>query len=289
MTEDGVIDHLLGRSIDAQWKGQLALLLGHGERKAPRELETIELCFTQTRVDMRHPVVLNPLRKMGYKFMCAEAAWILRGDNRVMSIEKYSKAISNFSDDGIWFRGSYGPPVLEQLQYVVNTLVDDPESRQAVLSIWRPRPGPSRDVPCTVSMQFMIRRDLLHCLVNMRSSDAWLGWPYDQFNFSCISAVVAAAYSKCRGHRPALQLGTLVTTMGSSHLYSRDQLNAEACSIHPVSQRCEPLEIDEWMTDDYTVLIELLEDVANGIRVEHGFLSDVSSIIASREEKDVKE
>ena len=50
----------------------------------------------------------------------------------------------------------------------------------------------------------------------MRSSDAWLGWVYDTFNFSMISAWVAIAL---RGHYPNLELGNLYLDATSQHLY----------------------------------------------------------------------
>jgi thymidylate synthase len=42
--------------------------------------------------------------------------------------------------------------IKQQLDYVVEALVKDNDSRQAVLTIWRPSPAPSKDIPCTVSI-----------------------------------------------------------------------------------------------------------------------------------------
>ena len=47
----------------------------------------------------------------------------------------FMKAIAKFSDDGIMFRGAYGPKVVEQLGYVTQNLLSDPDSRQAVINI----------------------------------------------------------------------------------------------------------------------------------------------------------
>jgi thymidylate synthase len=160
---------------------------------------------------MENPYIDIPTRKIGSKFRAAEAAWILSGDNRVSTIKKYSKQIKEYSDDGDYFAGAYGPPFRDQLPYVLNTLRADSHSRQALINIWRPRPYASKDIPCTVSLQFLIRDSRVNCVATMRSSDAWLGWVYDVHNFSCISAFIALHLN--------VGIGTLYLTAGSQHLY----------------------------------------------------------------------
>lgn len=175
---------------------------------------------------MYAPVVTVAARKLGYKFMAAEAAWILTGDNRVATIAPYSSRIREFSDDGVRFFGAYGPPVRDQLGHVIRALRDDDMSRQAVLTIWRPNPPQTKDVPCTVALQWMIREGQLHCFASMRSSDAWLGWPYDVVNFSVISRAVQLELS---GLSSVLFLGNLYLTAASQHLYDRDSARAREC------------------------------------------------------------
>jgi thymidylate synthase len=171
---------------------------------------------------MEWPVVTVKERELGYKFMAAEAAWILSGDNRVRSIRPYSKAISNFSDDGHFFHGAYGPMIRDQLHFVIDALNADKDTRQAVMTIWRPNPRPSKDIPCTVSVQFLIRDGLLHVVDTMRSSDLWLGWPYDIFNFSMLARYVICHLKQ----KP--ELGVIVLQAGSAHLYEQNWLPAQA-------------------------------------------------------------
>lgn len=196
---------------------------------APREKPTRERLAYQSVINMEQPVVTVAARKLGYRFLLAEAAWILSGDNRVETIAPYSREIKRFSDDGITFAGAYGPPLADQLSWIVRRLLEDPESRQAVATIWRPRPAASLDVPCTVALQWLIRYGRLQCVATMRSSDAWLGWPYDVFNFSCVSAYVAASLMKTGGR--CHQLGNLYLTAGSQHLYEEQWEAAMACLL----------------------------------------------------------
>lgn len=215
------------------WLKLLFTLLATGREISPRGMKSWEHLNYTSKVEMRYPVVTVERRRLGYRFMPAEAAWILSGDNRTETIAPYSNRIADFSDDGQFFRGAYGPPIVDQIGWCADQLLDDTWSRQSVLTIWRPRPPKSRDIPCTVAMQFIIRPDSsdadryrLNTLVTMRSSDAWLGWPYDVFNFSMISGYLIALL---QNRRPSWEIepGTLYLTAGSQHLYDSNRDAAE--------------------------------------------------------------
>jgi thymidylate synthase len=160
--------------------------------------------------------------------MAAEAAWILEGRNDVETIAPYSKAISNFSDDGVSFFGAYGPKVVNQIDYCVDALYRDQFSRQAVINIWRENPPATKDVPCTLSLQFIVRHSIIHCVASMRSSDLWLGHPYDIVNFSAISFYIMLKLNKKlhADRKLLLGLGQLYLTAGSKHLYERNAADA---------------------------------------------------------------
>jgi len=207
------------------WERLLQDVYQDGEISSPRGMETKEILDYTMRFDMTYPVITHPARNLGYKFMAAEAAWILSGDNRVETILPYAKRIKEFSDDGIRFFGAYGPRIVDQLSYVVDTLVKDPDSRQAVMTIWRPNPRITKDVPCTVSVQWVIREGKLHCLDKMRSSDAWLGWPYDVFNFSMLSAMIAVEYWMRTSEY--IEPGTFSLSATSQHIYERNYENVK--------------------------------------------------------------
>ena len=216
---------LLYTDANLAWIKLLATLIREGQECAPRGKKIKEVLGYQSTVDMSRCIVAVPERQLGYKFMAAEAAWILSGDDRVATISPFARHISSFSDNGNTYFGAYGPKVLDQLPYVISALVNDLDTRQAVINIWRENPGPSKDIPCTLSAQFLIRGDKLHCIDTMRSSDAWLGWPYDVFNFSMLS------YEICRRLKDQgvyVTPGTLYLTAGSQHLYEPQWKEARA-------------------------------------------------------------
>jgi thymidylate synthase len=172
---------------------------------------------------MDDPIITIPERKLSYSFMFGEAAWMLEGRNDVESVSKYVDGVKRFSDDGVTFFGAYGPKIITQTSYIVDTLTKDKDSRQAVLNIWRENPRSSKDIPCTLSLQFFLREasdDLwLHTVATMRSNDVWLGTPYDTFNFSAISFYIACHLNKV-GIK--CKLGSLNIQAGSRHIYEND-------------------------------------------------------------------
>jgi len=189
----------------------------------PRGLKITEKLNNSWIIDMDDPIITLPERKLSYSFMFGEAAWMLEGRNDVESVSKYVDGVKRFSDDGVTFFGAYGPKIITQTSYVVDTLIKDNDSRQGVLNIWRENPRSSKDIPCTLSLQFFLREASdnlwLHTVATMRSNDAWLGTPYDTFNFSAISFYIACCLNfrglKCK-------LGSLNIQAGSRHIYEND-------------------------------------------------------------------
>lgn len=245
------------------WYVLLDRVMSKGDEVAPRGLPTREILGHKTELDMRFPVITNTARGMGYKFMCAEAAWILSGDNRVETIAPYSKAISNFSDDGVFFFGAYGPRIRDQLRHVIQALATDADTRQAVLSIWRPNPPVTKDVPCTLTAQFTLRNDRIDCFVNMRSSDAWLGVPYDWFNFTMLTGVAALLLTKRTG--VTYRMGTLHFYAASQHLYATNYpkvaKSLEGTYAHDFAR---PPEFNPYEFADHEELIHHLWCLARG-------------------------
>lgn len=232
--------------MDRAW-GEIAEAVRHGGMSAPRGQVTRELLGVSGRFDMSAPVLICPTRKLNYDFMCDEALWMLSGSNSVTDIP-YA-FLERFSDNGEIYSGAYGPHIVRQLPYVIRTLQNDEHSRQAVINIWQERPESSKDIPCTLSMQFIVRNGVLHMVVNMRSSDIFLGLPYDVFNFSMIGTYVAISL----GHL----VGNLYWNAGSAHIYDRDMDKLVAC--------LEDLNHPKWFTpfselDTTDALLDRLRD-----------------------------
>jgi len=210
-------------SANFEWLSELSWAFNKGNDVTPRGQLTKEVLQQTSVIDMRRPVVTLPERKLSTKFLGGEAYWILSGDNRVETIAPYNKNIVNYSDDGVTFFGAYGPRILSQLDYVIDKLKSDADTRQAVLTIWRENPPETKDVPCTVAVHFMIRDHKLNCHVYMRSNDLWLGFPYDVFNFSMLSHLVCCKLNAfvVENGGVIIEPGMLYHTASSRHIYEQ--------------------------------------------------------------------
>lgn len=225
--------HLLGY-FTQEWRKQLDEIFCYGEEIIIRGQKVKELFNQQFMIDMEGPHLYEPKRKLSKKFLFAEAAWILSGSNSLSDIEPYNKNIKNFSDNGRSFHGAYGVPFTDQVDYVVKTLEEDRHSRQAGMTFWKQNPRKTLDVPCTISLFFTIRNRYLYTFVTMRSSDIWLGLPYDVFNFTMISYYILLSLKD-----ESLKLGSLNFYAMNQHLYERDYQKASEI-LSTACDGCEP-------------------------------------------------
>ena len=222
--------------INEAWLRIVENVYNFGMNSQPRHMKIKEILGAQTFINMQKPILTVKKRDLGYQFLFAEAYWILTGDNRVNTINKYSPVIHKFSDDGHRFQGAYGPMIMEQIRYIIESLEQDRDSRQAVLTIWRQNPRPSKDIPCTVAGQWFIRENSLLYNHTMRSSDLWLGYPYDVFNFACLTNYIRLLLidrGVLKGAKE-LKLGPMIFTAGSQHIYERNFKDIESCLEHDV-------------------------------------------------------
>lgn len=236
------------------WLRQLKKCVDDGQECG----NTLELLSSSLCFDMSDPIVLNKGRKVNYGFMFAEAAYILTGSSSVQYLEGFISKFGDYSDMYPLQQGSYGPPFVEQLRYVVETLQANDESRQAVMTIWRPNPRLSKDVPCTIALQFLIRDDQLHTIVTMRSSDIFTGLIYDMFCFTAMSAAVLAFLDF-----DDVKLGKCWINAGSSHLYKRDFDRIKKVDDELVDGEWDTLYI--WQ-NDYVGICSVLSAIAEGYR-----------------------
>jgi thymidylate synthase len=223
-------------NMDDMWLRTYRHVVHFGRVVSPRGMKIREIDHHGIYVDMNYPVLTLPGRKLNYKFMAAEALWILEGSDRVADLAPYNPAMARFSDDGVTLAGAYGPRFVAQLSYVLAKLKEDRDTRQATLTLWTPNPTQSKDIPCTVAMDFKIRDDRLNLHVFMRSSDVWLGLPYDVFSFTMIACLVACHLNAAG---PPVTPGTLYLTAASSHVYEAQwgaEVEATGCECLPLPE-----------------------------------------------------
>lgn len=235
-----------GRHLSDVWDQLLAYLLEHGNPTAPRATATKEKLNVSLHVENpRSNILVNNTRNLGYRAMVAEWLWIASGTNKLEPLLYYNKNYAKFSDDGVTLYGAYGPRIRAVWNTVAELLKYDPDSRQGVISIWAPDTRrDTKDTPCTLSLQFIIRKNRLHLTVNMRSSDAWLGLPNDFYVFSQLQNEMACNVEQ--------NMGNLTMNLGSSHLYSTNFEAAEkAVESHSIALRSPIFNITWPLTELY--------------------------------------
>lgn len=203
------------------WYGELEEMGSGGFLDPSRDGDVVgELLNTVTIIsDPRNNIVKSELRGLNLRYMIGELLWYNSANNSLKGIQNYTSAWDRMSDDGEIVNSNYGHKIhkfygFDQWDYIREMLKNNPESRQAVIHIKNPSAAKSKDVPCTISLQFLIRNGLLHMTVYMRSNDIWMGFPYDVFNFTCMQIQMAMELE--------VGIGSYTHIAGSMHLYKRN-------------------------------------------------------------------
>jgi thymidylate synthase len=104
---------------------------------------------------------------------------------------------------------------------VVQTLLKDPDSRQAIVHYNQPKHCylTNKDFPCTMYSQFFIREGKLHMTTYQRSCDIIKGLSYDAI-WSC--EFMEIVLKKLQENGMKITLGSFTHIIGSLHLYEKD-------------------------------------------------------------------
>lgn len=157
-----------------------------------------------------------------------ELFWYLSKANSLEFMEYYLPGIyADESDDKVSVRSGYGERLfghngIDQIQNVINLLKNKPTSRRAVIQLFDASDllEDFNSIPCTCTLQFIVRDSKLNLLVNMRSNDAYLGLPHDVFTFTMLQEIIARSIG--------VDVGLYKHCAGSLHLYEKHRKSAEA-------------------------------------------------------------
>lgn len=187
-----------------------------GRPVSPRGMLTHEL--------PHHSLIINPHdtlcagigRGMNVPFAAVETLELIGGIAATSLKLEINPSVRQFVNDNDF--AAYGPRVAQSLPAVIEALRHDPDTRQAVLTIFNSNQdlfvAPGTDLPCTVFLQFLLRDGFLELHTFMRSNDIWLGLTYDAFVFTQLQHTVAKLLN--------VAVGDYFHTATSMHLYERD-------------------------------------------------------------------
>lgn len=196
-----------------------------------------------------------------------ELLWYLSKSDRVDFIEPYIKKYQEEAEGDIVF-GAYGPRIfnmrdgIDQFRNVGALLRNNPDSKRAVIQIFNAEDIVTRhkEIPCTTTMQFLVRNERLHMSVTMRSNDAYMGLPHDVFCFTMLQEMMA--------RHIGVELGEYHHYAGSMHFYDKNRTHlteylnegVQKISEMPEMPKIDPIELIE-------NLLHAENDIRKGVKI----------------------
>ncbi|MGN8161659.1 thymidylate synthase [Pantoea sp. 22096] len=240
-----------------------------------------------------------------------EFLWYLTGDNKLSFIERYISIYKEFAEDDGTIRGGYGPRIFSmhnihnQLENIITQLSHKKTSRRALVQLFDASDlalklndsKEYKDIPCTISLQFLIRDEKLNLFVNMRSNDAFKGLTHDIFAFTMIQEFIARILN--------CGLGQYYHYVSSMHLYEDDlpkvcalqregfmstaSIMDEMPAINSLDLRFQILKVEESLRNDkffnidYSELNDYWKDLMRLIKINY-LLRDDDSLQEAHDE-----
>ncbi len=224
-------------------------VLEHGTFKMDRTKTGTQSVFGyQMRYDLSEGFPLLTTKKVHLKSILHELLWFISGDTNIKYLVDHNVKIWNdwpfetfkksadyrneTMDDYIEkiktdedFADKYGDlgPVygaqwrnfngVDQIQYILDELKNNPNSRRMILSAWNPSEIKNMALPpCHTLIQFYVADGKLSLQLYQRSADIFLGVPFNIASY----ALLLMMFAQVTGY----QLGEFVHTLGDAHIYS---------------------------------------------------------------------
>lgn len=223
-------------SFNVAYPDMVHAVMHRGTAVGPRGTRTKEIHPAIIEVAYpRERLVTASNRPVNVAFALAEVLWILSGRSDVGMLEFYNSNIAQFSDNGSTFNAAYGYRLRtqyghDQIEDVIRTLIDDPDSRQATLVTTHPQydrgwdeilnddmsgteivKHVTKDRACNVLSHLMIREGRLDWLQVVRSNDLIWGTPYNWMQFTHLQEYIAC--------RLGVPVGKYTHVVDSLHVY----------------------------------------------------------------------
>lgn len=116
------------------------------------------------------------------------------------------------------FDYTYNERIRFQLDSIIGELKRHPNTRQAIITIFNSNDlrfiGGYRRIPCSLSYQFLLRKEYLSLVYNMRSCDVITHFKFD--------AALACMLLNYVADRLGYSFGTLIHNIGSLHMFRKD-------------------------------------------------------------------
>ena len=184
---------------------------------------TLSVFGHQMRFDLSEGFPLLTTKKLHTKSIIYELLWFLKGDTNVRYLQEHGVRIWNeWADEngdlgpvyGHQWRSwpDYDGGVIDQIEYVVNQIKTNPNSRRMIVSAWNVAEVNKMALPpCHTLFQFYVANGKLSLQLYQRSADTFLGVPFNIASYALLTMMMAQV--------TGLEPGEFVHTTGDTHLY----------------------------------------------------------------------
>lgn len=201
----------------------LSLLSQRGVPAESRGMKTLRVPGPVSTIyhKPRERVLFDPIRNANPFFHLIEAMWILSGSEHSALPCAFLGTLARYSDDGSTFHGAYGYRLrnafgFDQIETAASTLCRTPNSRQVVMSIWKPEidlGSTSKDVPCNDMIMLDVVDGALNMTVCNRSNDViWGAYGANVVQFSILQEYIATLIG--------VHVGKYVQQSNNYHVYT---------------------------------------------------------------------
>ena len=212
-----------------QYLDILNRILTEGTQKGDRTgTGTISIFGTQSRYNLQDGFPLLTTKKLHLKSIIYELLWFLQGDTNVKYLQEHGVRIWNeWADEhgelgpvyGHQWRSwpDYSGGTIDQIQYVVDQLKNNPDSRRMMVSAWNVAEVNQMALPpCHTIFQFYTAplpdgRRRLSLQLYQRSADTFLGVPFNIASYALLLQMMAQVCD--------MVPGDFIHTTGDTHLY----------------------------------------------------------------------
>ena len=261
-----------------QYLDLLQHILDNGFEKGDRTGTGTKSVFGyQMRFNLQDGFPLVTTKKLHTKSILHELLWFLKGDTDISYLKEHSVRIW---DEWATEDGQIGPlygkqwtawqkpngETINQIEEVIQTLKNNPNSRRMIVSAWNPADLPDESIPpqanveqgrmalaaCHAFFQFYVADGKLSCQLYQRSADTFLGVP---FNIASYAFLVHMIAQQCD-----LDVGEFIWTGGDVHLYNNTieqaklQLTREPMPLPKLLIKRKPDSIFDYQFDDFEIV-----------------------------------
>jgi len=261
-----------------QYLDTLQDIITNGAEKGDRTgTGTTSVFGRQIRHDLSKGFPLLTTKKLHFKSIANELIWFLSGDTNIEWLKSHGVSIWN---EWATESGDLGPVYgkqwtawptknggsINQIDYVVDTLKRNPNSRRILFHGWNVEYLPDETIspqenakdgkmalpPCHLLYQFYVANNKLSGQLYIRSSDSFLGLPYNTASLALLTHMLA---QQCNfiPHE-------IIISIGDLHAYSnhmsqiKTQLSREPRPLPQLNIIREPDSIYDYKFEDFEIV-----------------------------------